>query len=211
PRDLAVFGAVIVLLGIGGLALRAKVLEPYQVTSSSMLPTFEAGDRLVGRKVTYAPGGRLPAAGDIVAFRSAAVDVSRRETLPAVLLKRVIGLPGDHVEMSNGVPVVNGWTVPICNVGSYMYIVPDGSGALLQGMLTVEFLGDHSYLTVRGASMPGLDGEYVVQPGEVFVLGDNRTNSVDSRSYGGGRGGGVPLPAVEARVDRFLVGTDRSG
>jgi hypothetical protein len=54
-------------------------------------------------------------------------------------------------------------------------------------------------------------GTYRVRPGEVFVLGDDRGTSLDSRAYDGGRGGGVPLEAIRARADWFLVGTHRTG
>lgn len=207
-REAIRVGAVLALGTCAILALRAAVVVPYQVVSSSMLPTLEAGDRVVGRKIAYAPPGPLPAAGEIVSFRSSAVQRGGREPLPSVLVKRVVGLPGDRVAMLNGVPVINGWTVPICNVGAYSYLMPDGSGSLLQGMLSVEFLADHTYLILRAPGMPPFEGTYVVQPGEVFVLGDNRTNSIDSRTYRRGQGGGVPLSAIEARVDRFLAGTD---
>jgi signal peptidase I len=113
--------------------------------------------------------------------------------------------------MVDGVPVINGWTVPMCKVGTFHEIIPDGSGRMVSGFLSVEFLGEHAYLTLRAAPVVPFDGPYLVEPGEVFVLGDNRNNSIDSRAYRYGRGGGVPLPAIEARIDRFLAGTDRSG
>lgn len=74
----------------------------------------------------------------------------------------------------------------------------------------VEFLDERVYLTVYSAAARSSE-EYLVKPGEVFVLGDNRGNSLDSRAYNDGRGGGVPSGAIQARVQRFLVGTHRSG
>jgi hypothetical protein len=52
---------------------------------------------------------------------------------------------------------------------------------------------------------------YIVQPNELFVLGDNRTSSSDSRTWNSGRGGGVPFRDVEGRAERFLLATRRDG
>ena len=131
--------------------------------------------------------------------------------VPEVLVKRVIGVPGDRVAMRAGVPVINGWQVPTCRAGEYLYVLPDGEGGALRGIVFVEFLEDRAYLTVHSVPMPPFSNEYEVAAGETFVLGDNRTNSLDSRSYRQGAGGGVPFDAVEARAEWFLVGTHRSG
>ncbi len=195
------------------LGLRARVVEPYQVLSSSMLPTLEAEDRIAGRKRAYALPARVPRRGNLVVFRSAAVETeaSLRIPQPDVLVKRVIGLPGDRVAMVGEVPVINGWQVPSCVAGPYVYFFRDGEGGTLRGSLVVEFLDDRAYLTLHSAPARAFEETYVVQPGEVFVLGDSRGVSVDSRFYGGGHGGGVPVAAIEARADWFLVGTRRSG
>jgi signal peptidase I len=189
---------------------RARLAEAYSVSSASMLPTFQPGDEVLGEKWSYGAGkGRLPSRGDVVAFPSSAVALAMPD-VPARLLKRVIGLPGDRIRMQSGMPVINGWLVPSCDVGAYIYPLPDGQGGAFQGRLLVEFIDDRAYLTVHSAPRAFTD-EYLVKPGEVFVLGDNRSNSVDSRAYNEGHGGGVPESALEARLQWFVVGTHLDG
>lgn len=192
--------------GAGALALglRACVAESYSVLSASMLPTLAPGDRVVGNRFARA---QLPRRGDIVVFRSAEVGIANSGD--ALWIKRVIGLPGDLVEMHASTPVINGWEVPSCDAGPFVAMLPGGDLAF-NGYLRVEFLDGHAYVTTRVAMVPPVE-PYRVKAGEVFVLGDNRAASLDSRAFHEGHGGGVPLGAIEARADRFLVGTRREG
>jgi hypothetical protein len=111
--------------------------------------------------------------------------------------------------MDGSQPIINGWAVPSCDAGEYLYITRDGEQAV-RGRVRVEFLGDRAYLAVFGLTKPFSEA-YVVKPGEVFVLGDDRGNSFDSREFGAGRAGGVSRGTIDARVDRFLAGAERSG
>jgi signal peptidase I len=198
--------ATVALAAAAALTLRARVVDSYAVLSASMLPTFAPGDRVAASKLPY----RVPERGDVVVFPSTAVALEVAGP-PEPFVKRVIGLPGDRVGMTGGIPIINGWKVPTCLAGEYVYVAPDREGSTLRGRLFVEFLDDRTYLTLQAPGAPAFDQTYEVRPGEVFVLGDNRNHSADSRAYGHGSGGGVPLAAVTARVKWFLSGTGLDG
>jgi signal peptidase I len=205
-------GLAIVAVSAATLVVRARVAQPYRVLSSSMLPTLKPDELFIGNRLAVT-GASPPRRGDIIAFRSSAVALGPGAvTVPDILVKRVLGLPGDRIEMRGSAPVINGWEVPSCDIGDYAYLLNDASSDTLKAMrgeLRLEFIEDRAYLTLAApaALFPG----YVVQPGEVFVLGDNRGNSLDSRAYNAGRGGGVAGDAIEARADWFLAGRRRSG
>ena len=207
--QLALFVVSMVVALTSAYVLRANWLL-YRVLSSSMLPTFQVNDLLVGSRSPQsfaAPplvAAKIPALhrGDIVVFRDTT------NAGPEYLIKRVIGLPGDEVIMNSGRPYINRWPVPKCDAGRYANVVP--GGGYVTGRLVVEFLDGASYLTVH-APMRKQWRPYVVQPGEVFVLGDNRNASVDSRMWQEHGGSGVPLDQIVARVDRSLVHSSRTG
>jgi signal peptidase I len=205
---------LVLLIGIAvasAFALRAYVARPYRVRGGSMLPSLEPEDLVLARPKPYATGASRARRGDVVVFPGSVVAPGSGAALPEILVKRVIGLPGDRVSMSGGTPIINGWKVPSCDAGEYMNVLAEADGHALHGRLRVEFLDDQAYLTVHSLGSPPFPDGYVVKPGEVFVLGDDRGNSFDSRAYGGGHGGGIPAAGIEARVQWFLVGTHRSG
>jgi signal peptidase I len=210
-RDaLATLGAA-ALAAVAAYGVRTTVVQSYEVLSASMLPTLEPGDRLLGSKLAYvAARDRLPRRGDVVTFQSSEVALPAGIEAPEVLVKRVLGLPGDRIAVKGGQPVINGWPVPYCDAGEYVFLQSGAHGGAVHGRLRVEFIDDRAYLTVNAQSVPFRE-TYEVKPGEVFVLGDNRGNSLDSRAWNAGRGGGVPVGAVDARARWFLMGTHRSG
>ena len=196
--------AVILLAAASAVAAR-RAVGAYEVLSGSMLPTLEPGDVIVGNRLAYgAASARAPRRGDIVVFHRA--DAGEGVT---TMVKRVIGLPGDRISMDQETPIINGWPVPSCDAGFFVYPLKDGGAAVAR--LKVEFLDDLVYLVLRGPATPYWPKTYVVKPGEVFVLGDNRGNSSDSRAWKQGEGDGLPVAAIDARALRGLYGLTRGG
>lgn len=141
------------------LAVQAFVVKPYRVPTPSMANTVRAGDRVIIDRVLY--GHRDIKRGDIIVFKGGdAVD-------DQVLLKRVVGLPGDVLEIEDGHLVVNGQF-------SDESFVPRAGGHVEP---TEPGPGDD---TVPWS----LNGTYTVPDGHYYVLGDNRTDSFDSRFWG---------------------------
>lgn len=170
-----------VLLAV--LVLRSFVVEPFRIPSGSMMPTLLVGDFILVNK--YAYGLRLPVVnakivdigeprrGDVVVFRFP----GRPDT---DYIKRVVGLPGDHIAYYDKTVFVNGVRMPQRLLGAY-----EAAGRPAGGLLRLrEELGgvEHDILVAPGR--PNVEGEYVVPPGHYFVLGDNRDNSNDSRFWG---------------------------
>lgn len=197
------FVAAAVALVALSFLVRAAVVEVHRVVGASMAPTLNHGDRIIVDKLAYGLrvpftgrvlGARRPGRGDVVVF--APGEDAR--------VKRVLGLPGDVIGVRDGAPTINGWTVPSCDAGSFL-VVSNGTAARTR--LVVEVLEGRAYLALRAPS----DGRSVessrVPAGTVFVLGDDRPSSDDSR----GGLGAVPFDALEGRVTRLAFPSARDG
>ena len=215
------------------LIFRSFIFSPFTIPSESMLPGLRNGDYLVAAKWPYGfsnlslpfevpliPGrilADLPERGDVVIFKHP-VDGTD-------YVKRAIGLPGDTVELRYGTVILNGTPLEQ-ERGSYVDIpmsmntgcredggqVVDGTTCRYQQIIETLPSGK-SYPTIDFGNRPADNfGPIIVPKGKMFVMGDNRDNSLDSR-FPATPGGGVGLVDTDllvARASRVLWSTDGS-
>jgi len=170
------------------LVFRSFLFEPFKIPSGSMIPTLWIGDFIVVNKFAY--GLRLPVLnskvietgdperGDIIVFRFP-------EDERINYIKRVVGLPGDTIAYRNKTLFINGEPVTQERIGPW---VGQGLNRNVPGSSPVErleYLGDAAHRIVVYPSRPDGRVESVRVPeGHYFVMGDNRDQSLDSRSWG---------------------------
>jgi signal peptidase I len=187
-------------------ALRAFVIEAFKIPSGSMIQTLMVGDHIFVNKFSYGPAvpySRARVWTSMPPHRADVMVFAFPEHPEQDFIKRVIALPGDRLEAKNGHPIINGWEVPSCRVGAWAYNDYDSPITRHEGDLYVEYLGDESYLTFydhASGAFPEYQGPYFAKTGEVWVMGDNRNNSHDSRMWFGGQGGGVPFENIRGRA-----------
>jgi len=199
--------SIAVAVGVA-LLLRSFVVEAFKIPSGSMLPTLQIQDHIFVNKLAYGPAipwtnlrlfnSLPPARGDVMVFEYPDPNPNNERQ---DFIKRVIAVAGDTLTVENGHPLINGWRVPDCHIGSYTYHEGTDSGTKTSE-LWMEFLGPYAYITQyedERTSEPR-QGPYHVKPGETWVMGDNRNNSSDSRAWNGGRGGGVPDANIKGRA-----------
>jgi signal peptidase I len=167
------------------LTLRDNVAEAFVCPAESMLPNIINGDRFLADKRAYVDS--RPDYGDIIVFLNP-------EDRSMNFVKRVIGLPGDHVEVRGGRVYVNGEELPqepTANSAMGPGEIPNGAE------LFYETNGDRRYLLLRdtGESTVADYPETTVPADHVFVLGDHRDHSKDSRKIGF-----IPLLDVKGRA-----------
>jgi signal peptidase I len=190
---------------------KGAVAEPFYVPSASMEPTLLIGDALVASKYPYGYGmasipmpitlgttqrifGAMPERGDVVVFRWPG-DISQ------TWVKRVVGLPGERVQMRHGRLFINGQPAPLRADGMGQTESDDGSR--MRAARYIETLpGGRSHEIFKVEPDYALDNtdEITVPAGHIFVLGDNRDRSADSRVPA--TRGGVGLLPVENLIGR---------
>jgi signal peptidase I len=169
------------------LILRSFVAEPFRIPSGSMMPTLLIGDFILVNKFSY--GIRLPVLhtkvvdfgeperGDVVVFRyplNPSTDY----------IKRIVGLPGDHITFVNKQLYVNGVPAKQELMGEYIEIDP-GQADVGQLLINENLNGiQHDILVDKNRFDPRAEGSWIVPMGHYFAMGDNRDNSNDSRFWG---------------------------
>lgn len=203
PWPIAVLAALSACVFLGGAGLRV-VYRPYYVPAGSMQPAIGVGDYVFVDKFAYAQR-RSVARGDIVSFRPLEEGGAGPQ-----YIKRVVGLPGDRVQIVDGVLWLNGRAVASTPLPAIEGDLLSAAGMESNESLsaTREVLPDGpSYTAIDRYDGPGDHTEiYDVPEGMLFLLGDDRDNSRDSRAEMGGFLF-VPIDQVEGKVVRTL---DRS-
>jgi len=184
--------AILIALGV-----RHFVIEPFRIPSESMLPTLLIGDHLFVNKFIYGakvpftdirlPGIREPERGDVVVFTVAkrggqTFPADRKPNLPREeFVKRLIGLPGDEIDVQAGRLYVNGEPVDAKPTGAEF---TSASGRTLDIATVSLDAKEFEILDDPGQSGPSAAWPVRVEEGRYFFLGDNRDYSKDSRVWG---------------------------
>ncbi len=177
---------VVVIGGAFGLAVLIQMFlfQPFRIPSGSMIPTLDVGDRIVVNKLSYKLHD--PNRGDVVVFTTPDCEGAGTADWAnctivgnyADLVKRVVGLPGDRIAIADDRVYIDG------EVLSEPYVRP-GATTVAQPPFGCEFPGTP-------------DEPYVVPDDMVFVMGDNRSDSLDSRCFG-------PIPESSLVGRAFVV------
>lgn len=162
--------------------LRSFLVEPFQIPSGSMIPTLEVGDFILVNKFAYGvrapvlnntmiPTGK-PQRGDVMVF----FPPHQPETY---YIKRVIGIPGDHITYNNHVLTLNGKVIEEKLVAE----LPAGAPVLRMVTENIDGKEFTAYKHLQPSRL-SQHGSWVVPEGHYFMMGDNRDNSLDSREWG---------------------------
>jgi signal peptidase I len=202
----------LVYAGLIAVVIRTLAFEPFYIPSGSMIPTLLVGDYLFVSKYSYGFSrwsfpfgivpisgrifGRLPDRGDVAVFKKPGENTD--------YIKRIIGLPGDRVQMRGGQLFLNGVLVPQEPIGMFSDL---GEGTVQRLRETLPGGKFHDVLD-RFQNGPMDDTpEFHLPDDHIFVMGDNRDNSQDSRDR---EVGFVPVENLVGRAEIIFWSTDGS-
>jgi signal peptidase I len=200
------------------VVVRTVLFQPFNIPSGSLIPTLLIGDYLFVSKYAYGYSkhsipfsppvfsGRIfgsePKRGDVVVFKLPKDNSTD-------YIKRVVGLPGDRIQVINGILNINGKPVQRELVGQYD-VKDDWGRATIQVPMYKETLpeGTQHYIIESKGDRGFADNTnvFVVQPGHYFMMGDNRDNSQDSRFEN--EVGQVPAENLVGRAEIIFFSID---
>ena len=219
---------IVYALLIAGI-FRTLFFQPFYIPSGSMKDTLLIGDFIFVNKMAYGysryscpfaacpiPGrifGKEPQRGDVVVFRHPGSGND--------FIKRLIGLPGDTVQMKDGIAYINGTAAPQTDAGTFEEIyepqggegrppscanMPVQMGEFCKSERKIEILPNGVAHDVLNIGMVPQDNTrvFTVPAGNYFFMGDNRDNSEDSRFAAPGGVGMLPAEYLIGRADRIM-------
>ena len=222
------FALFLLKLALLVLVFRSFVFSPFSIPSESMLPRLWKGDYLLAAKWSYGFSGySLPFGGELFSGRFLADQPERGDVVifkhpidKVDYIKRVIGLPGDTIAVRGGQVILNGEPLPTTRLDDFIVPISPNTACASGGMIErdAQDRAQCRYFQFRetlpsGKSYEVLDfgiGEaderapIIVPEGRLFVMGDNRDNSQDSR-FPAESGAGVGLVPQENLVGQASV------
>jgi signal peptidase I len=216
PEGKFEFIKTIVIAGALALGFRSLLFEPFNIPSGSMIPTLLVGDYLFVSKYSYgysrysfpfgmAPfDGRIfetpPERGDVAVFR-------QPQNESVAFIKRIVGLPGDRIQVTDGVLRIN--DVAVNRVRKGFATASDGYNVIRFAVYQETLPNGKSYLIQERSDDDVLDNTnvFLVPEGHYFMMGDNRDNSRDSRTTSVGM---VPAENLIGRAERLFFSHNSS-
>lgn len=206
----------LILAVLAALTIRSLAFEPYNIPSSSMVPSLLIGDYLFITKFDYGysrhsfpfsipiiPKGRIfyvqPERGDVVVFKKPPEDKTD-------YIKRIIGLPGDTVQVKNGRLHINDVLVPREEIGQENWETEAGNFRYTRYIETLPNGVQHDIYELTDNNQYDETEEFVVPENHFFMMGDNRDNSLDSRKFGP-----VPAENLEGKARIIFYSTNGDG
>jgi signal peptidase I len=220
PNEWSEFFKTALLAIILAVFIRTFLYEPFNIPSGSMKPTLEIGDYLFVYKPSYgysrhsfpfglAPiqegriwnGGREPKRGDVVVFK-------QPNNTGVNYIKRIVGMPGETIQVIEGRLYINRRLVPRKPVGLVKIEEPNYMVTMMEYTETLPGGIKHSIYEESDSERLDNTDEYVVPEGHYFLMGDNRDNSQDSRVQS--IVGYVPLENLVGKADFIFFSTNGS-